>query len=167
MKTLCRRKKKKPVMGENPADLRESVSPLFPSVKPVTQDCLEKAISVCKDGASFKKIGKRIRHENGDDGCQGKTINSMIPSRHLGTLYMDGLRGSTMGKLKLRTGNDKPGHMVEGQTFTIEPILTMGSIDCVTWDDGWTTLTADGSMAAQFEHTLLITRTGAEILTKC
>lgn len=47
-----------------------------------------------------------------------------------------------------------------------EPILTMGGIKCVTWDDGWTTLTADGSLAAQFEHTLLITKTGAEILTK-
>lgn len=43
----------------------------------------------------------------------------------------------------------------------------MGSIDCITWDDGWTTLTADGSPAAQFEHTILITRTGAEVLTKC
>ena len=47
-----------------------------------------------------------------------------------------------------------------------EPILTMGSIDCVTWDDGWTTVTADGGRAAQFEHTILITRTGAEVLTK-
>jgi len=62
--------------------------------------------------------------------------------------------------------NDKSGSMVEGQTFTIEPIITMGGIKCATWDDGWTTLTADGSIAAQFEHTLLITKTGAEILTK-
>lgn len=42
----------------------------------------------------------------------------------------------------------------------------MGSIDCITWDDDWTTLAADGSLAAQFEHTLLITQTGAEVLTK-
>lgn len=48
-----------------------------------------------------------------------------------------------------------------------EPILSMGSINCVTWPDNWTTLTADGSPAAQFEHTLLITKDGAEILTKC
>ncbi|KAF6137240.1 hypothetical protein GIB67_036277 [Kingdonia uniflora] len=47
-----------------------------------------------------------------------------------------------------------------------EPILTMGSIECKTWSDNWTTLTVDGSLAAQFEHTLLITRTGVEILTK-
>jgi len=43
----------------------------------------------------------------------------------------------------------------------------MGSIDSVTWPDNWTTLTADGSPAAQFEHTILITKTGAEILTTC
>jgi len=48
-----------------------------------------------------------------------------------------------------------------------EPILSMGSIDCDMWDDGWTAVTTDGSLAAQFEHTILITRTGAEILTKC
>lgn len=52
-------------------------------------------------------------------------------------------------------------------SFIAEPILTMGSIECVTWPDNWTTLTADGSPAAQFEHTILITRTGAEILTTC
>ncbi|KAF3498820.1 hypothetical protein DY000_02054852 [Brassica cretica] len=64
-------------------------------------------------------------------------------------------------------GNDGPGQMVEGQTFTIEPILTIGTTECVTWPDNWTTLTADGGVAAQCEHTILITRTGAEILTKC
>ncbi|VAH35816.1 unnamed protein product [Triticum turgidum subsp. durum] len=65
--------------------------------------------------------------------------------------------------------NNMPGQMVEGQTFTIEPILTMGgsSIECDMWEDGWTAVTTDGSLAAQFEHTILITRTGAEILTKC
>jgi len=43
----------------------------------------------------------------------------------------------------------------------------MGSIDCETWSDRWTTLTDDGGPAAQFEHTILITKVGAEILTKC
>lgn len=51
-------------------------------------------------------------------------------------------------------------------SFTAEPILTLGSTECITWEDNWTTLTADGRLAAQFEHTILITRTGAEILTK-
>jgi methionyl aminopeptidase len=52
-------------------------------------------------------------------------------------------------------------------SFRPEPALSMGSIDCDMWDDGWTAVTTDGSLAAQFEHTILITKTGAEILTKC
>lgn len=48
-----------------------------------------------------------------------------------------------------------------------EPILTLGTTESITWEDNWTTLTADGRPAAQFEHTILITRTGAEILTTC
>ncbi|MGZ4521687.1 MAG: type I methionyl aminopeptidase [Mycobacteriaceae bacterium] len=53
----------------------------------------------------------------------------------------------------------------EGMTFTIEPMITLGGVDYETWDDGWTVTTADRSWTAQFEHTLLVTATGAEILT--
>lgn len=49
--------------------------------------------------------------------------------------------------------------------FTIEPMLTLGSAQWRMWDDGWTVVTADRSRSAQFEHTLLVTPTGAEILT--
>lgn len=52
-----------------------------------------------------------------------------------------------------------------GQTFTIEPMLTVGSTRHKLWEDGWTAVTADGSLTAQFEHTLLITDKGVEILT--
>jgi len=52
-----------------------------------------------------------------------------------------------------------------GMVFTIEPMLTLGTEQCIMWDDDWTVLTADGSLTAQFEHTLLVTDTGAEILT--
>ena len=52
-----------------------------------------------------------------------------------------------------------------GMVFTIEPMLTLGTHEWTMWDDGWTVLTADRSMTAQFEHTLLVTDTGAEILT--
>lgn len=51
--------------------------------------------------------------------------------------------------------------------FLTEPMLTIGSIDPVMWDDNWTVVTADGSLSAQFEHTILITKDGAEILTRC
>ena len=50
-------------------------------------------------------------------------------------------------------------------TFTIEPMLTLGTVDYDIWDDGWTVVTADRKRTAQFEHTLVVTQTGAEILT--
>lgn len=46
-------------------------------------------------------------------------------------------------------------------------MLTVGSINPVIWADGWTAVTEDGSLSAQFEHTLIITDDGAEILTQC
>lgn len=52
-----------------------------------------------------------------------------------------------------------------GMTFTIEPMLTLGTIEWDQWDDDWTAVTRDGLRTAQFEHTLLVTDTGAEILT--
>lgn len=55
--------------------------------------------------------------------------------------------------------------LVPGMTFTIEPMLTLGSIEWDLWDDGWTATTQDRSRTAQFEHTLLVTADGAEILT--
>jgi methionyl aminopeptidase len=55
--------------------------------------------------------------------------------------------------------------MEPGMTFTIEPMLTLGTIDYSIWADGWTVVTNDGRRTAQFEHTVLVTDTGAEILT--
>jgi methionyl aminopeptidase len=55
--------------------------------------------------------------------------------------------------------------MEPGMTFTIEPMLTLGTIDYEIWPDGWTVLTADGKRTAQFEHTVLVTPDGREILT--
>ena len=53
----------------------------------------------------------------------------------------------------------------EGMTFTIEPMLTLGTHEYDIWDDGWTVVTKDRSWTAQFEHTIVVTATGAEILT--
>jgi methionyl aminopeptidase len=55
--------------------------------------------------------------------------------------------------------------MEVGMTFTIEPMLTLGTFEYQTWSDGWTIVTADGKRSAQFEHTLVVTEKGAEILT--
>jgi methionyl aminopeptidase len=55
--------------------------------------------------------------------------------------------------------------MHPGMTFTIEPMLTLGTIDYDIWPDGWTAVTKDRKRTAQFEHTLLVTDDGYEILT--
>jgi methionyl aminopeptidase len=55
--------------------------------------------------------------------------------------------------------------MEPGMTFTIEPMLTLGTYEYDMWDDGWTVVTADGRRTAQFEHTVLVTDDGYEILT--
>ncbi|MGQ0773301.1 MAG: type I methionyl aminopeptidase [Pseudonocardiales bacterium] len=52
-----------------------------------------------------------------------------------------------------------------GMTFTIEPMITLGTIDYDIWSDGWTVTTKDKQRTAQFEHTLVVTADGAEILT--
>ncbi|HET9727779.1 MAG TPA: M24 family metallopeptidase, partial [Acidimicrobiia bacterium] len=53
-----------------------------------------------------------------------------------------------------------------GMTFTIEPMINEGRYELGTiWPDGWTAPTRDGSRSAQFEHTILVTPTGAEVLT--
>lgn len=52
-----------------------------------------------------------------------------------------------------------------GMTFTIEPMITLGTIDFDMWEDGWTATTKDRRWTAQFEHTLVVTESGSEILT--
>jgi methionyl aminopeptidase len=55
--------------------------------------------------------------------------------------------------------------MKVGHIFTIEPMINMGTWKDITWNDKWTSSTEDGQRSAQFEHTLVITETGCEILT--
>jgi len=63
---------------------------------------------------------------------------------------------------------DDPGSTLilePGMTFTIEPMLTLGTYRWDMWDDGWTVVTADRRRSAQFEHTIVVTDSGADILT--
>jgi len=63
-------------------------------------------------------------------------------------------------------GNKKRGvPMVPGMTFTIEPMINSGGYESRLLSDGWTAVTADGSLSAQWEHTLLVTEEGVEVLT--
>jgi methionyl aminopeptidase len=64
---------------------------------------------------------------------------------------------------------DDPGRTLllePGMTFTIEPMLTLGGVDWVLWPDHWTVATTDGSWVSQWEHTLVVTESGADILTQ-
>ncbi|KAL1807779.1 hypothetical protein DCAR_0727163 [Daucus carota subsp. sativus] len=122
----------------------------------VTEECLQIGISVCKEGAPFRNIGNSIS-EHAEKFGYG--VVDRFVGHGVGTVFHS-------EPFIYHDRNRKPGTMVEGMTFTIEPILTLGSIECITWADNWTTLTADGSPAAQFEHSILITKSGAEILTQ-
>ena len=55
--------------------------------------------------------------------------------------------------------------LVPGMVFTIEPMITLGTHEWDMWDDGWTVVTRDRRRTAQFEHTIVVTDDGAEILT--
>jgi methionyl aminopeptidase len=62
-----------------------------------------------------------------------------------------------------RPGSGAP--LREGMTFTVEPMINQGTRRVYTADDGWTVVTDDGKLSAQFEHTVAVTRTGVEVLT--
>ena len=53
-----------------------------------------------------------------------------------------------------------------GMIFTVEPMINMGEYEMEIQEDDWTAVTADGSLSAQFEHTLLVTNVGVEVLTE-
>jgi methionyl aminopeptidase len=66
----------------------------------------------------------------------------------------------------LHVGRPKAGVPLKpGMTFTIEPMINMGAPQTKLDNDGWTARTADGSLSAQFEHTVLVTPSGVEVLT--
>ncbi|WVZ66048.1 hypothetical protein U9M48_015324 [Paspalum notatum var. saurae] len=99
------------------------------------EECLEKGISVCRDGVNYRKIGKKISKLA---YFYGYHVVERFVGHGTGTMYHS-------EPLILHHANENSGRMVEGQIFTIEPILTMEKTECVTWEDGWTTVTADGS----------------------
>ncbi|CAL5187904.1 unnamed protein product [Lathyrus oleraceus] len=123
----------------------------------VTKETLDKAISICGPGVEFKKIGKII-HDHADK--YGYGVVEQFVGHGVGRVFH-------AEPVILHFRNNEDGRMMLNQTFTIEPMLTMGSINPVMWKDNWTVVTDDGSLSAQFEHTILITPGGAEIMTQC
>ncbi len=133
-----------------------NVDPKIKKLVEVTYECLMAGISVVKPGSHIGDIGAaimEIAHANGysvvEDYCGhgiGREFHEAPQVVHVG---------------KKGTGPEiKPG-----MTFTIEPMINIGAKDCRVLKDGWTVVTRDKSWSAQFEHTILVTESGHEILT--
>lgn len=121
-----------------------------------TETCLDKAIDICKPGVHFQDIGYCIEDEAEELGYE--VISSFIG--HGIGCYFHGPPDI------YHIRNLYPGKMAPGMTFTIEPILTQGEDTFEILNDNWTAITNDNARTAQFEHTVLITESGVEILTK-
>ncbi|PGH17492.1 methionine aminopeptidase, type I [Helicocarpus griseus UAMH5409] len=121
-----------------------------------TRECLDKAIELVKPGTPFRDFGRVIEKHAKSKGCSvvatwgGHGINTEF---HPPPWIPHYAKNKAVGVCK------------PGMTFTIEPILTLGKPREIYWPDNWTNVTADGKWTAQFEHTLLVTETGVEILT--
>jgi methionyl aminopeptidase len=121
-----------------------------------TQEALDRAIRAVTPGRPFNVIGRVIESyaKRFDYG-----VVRDFTGHGIGTLFHSGL---------IVPHYDEPDYELviqAGMTFTIEPMLTLGTIDYEVWPDGWTVVTKDRARTAQFEHTILVTDTGAEILT--
>eukprot|EP00258_Populus_trichocarpa_P023984 XP_024440003.1 methionine aminopeptidase 1A [Populus trichocarpa] len=121
-----------------------------------TYECLEKAISIVKPGVRFREIGEVInRHAT----MSGLSVVKSYCGHGIGELFHCAPNIPHYGR------NKAVGVMKAGQIFTIEPMINAGVWRDRMWPDGWTAVTADGKRSAQFEHTLLVTETGVEVLT--
>jgi methionyl aminopeptidase len=133
------------------------VSPESRRVVDVALRCRDAGIGAVREGARLGDIGAAIAELASKEGC---SVVREFGGHGIGRrMHMDphvphfGARGAGM---RLRAG----------MVFTIEPMINLGAPDVSVLDDGWTVLTADGSLSAQFEHTVLVTRDGFEILTQ-
>ncbi len=122
----------------------------------VARECLAKGVGAVRPGRPISDIGKAIEAH---------------ASRH-GFGVVRAYCGHGIGE-SFHTALQIPHHfdpsvkraMEPGMTFTVEPMITEGSWEDTLWADGWTAVTRDGKRSAQFEHTLVVTPAGAEILT--
>jgi len=121
-----------------------------------TREALRRAINAVRPGRPFSVVGRVIEsyaRRFGYGVVRDFTGHGIGTAFHSGLVvpHYDDPRYSTL--------------MEPGMTFTIEPMLNLGTHEWTMWDDGWTVVTADGRRSAQFEHTILVTDGRAEILT--
>jgi methionyl aminopeptidase len=121
-----------------------------------TRESLARAIKAVRPGRQINVIGRVIESyakRFGYGVVRDFTGHGIHTAFHSGLIvpHYDDPRATTV--------------MQPGMTFTIEPMLTLGTHEYDVWDDGWTVVTKDRRRTAQFEHTLVVTADGAEILT--
>jgi methionyl aminopeptidase len=121
-----------------------------------TKEALDRGIKAVRPGRRINVIGRVIEAYAARFGYG---VVREFTGHGIGTAFHSGL---------IVPHYDDPAHddLIEvGMTFTIEPMLNLGTHEWDMWDDGWTVVTKDRRRSAQFEHTLLVTPTGAEVLT--
>lgn len=122
----------------------------------VTHECMMLGIQAVKPGRPISDIGRAIEDH--------ATKNGMgVVRAYCG--HGIGERFHTSLQIPHYYEPESNTIMEPGMTFTVEPMITLGHWHHRVWDDDWTAVTVDGSRTAQFEHTLLVTDTGYEILT--
>jgi methionyl aminopeptidase len=133
------------------------VDPLSAKLVRVTRECLDNAIHAVRPGAPISDIGRAIERHAHDNGF---SVVRAFVGHEIGEVFH--------GPPQVPHYYDRTTTVVmqPGMTFTIEPMITMGSIEPVIWPDGWTAVTSDGSRSAQFEHTVLVTDDGVDVLTR-
>jgi len=131
-------------------------SPVAKKLVEVTEECLRRAIATVKPGSRIGDIGAAIQEYAEGEGFSvvrdfvGHGVNTVFHTAPQIPHY--GTRGK--GK-KLRSG----------MVFTIEPMINEGTWEAQVLEDGWTAITKDGKLSAQFEHTIAVTDQGVDILT--
>uniref|UniRef100_A0A7E4UVS7 Methionine aminopeptidase n=1 Tax=Panagrellus redivivus TaxID=6233 RepID=A0A7E4UVS7_PANRE len=135
----------------------DKVSPENRKLVQVTYECLMQAIAMVKPGLKYRELGATIQKHATANGLSvvksfcGHGINKTFHTNPNVPHYL---------------GNRAMGVMKAGHTFTIEPMINIGSHETTMWPDDWTAATKDGKPSAQFEHTLLVTDNGCDILTE-
>ncbi len=123
----------------------------------VTEECMYKGIDAVRPGRPVSDIGRAIQDHAEKHGY---SVVEAFVGHGIGEVFH-----MPPSILHYYDRNARTV-MQPGMTFTIEPMISMGSPDYDLWDDGWTAVTADRSRTAQFEHTVLVTDDGVEILTR-
>jgi methionyl aminopeptidase len=121
-----------------------------------TEECLRRAIKAVAPGRQLNVIGRVIESYAKRFGYG---VVRDYTGHGIGRTFHSGLVILHYDEPSVSTVIEK------GMTFTIEPMITLGGIDWDLWDDNWTVTTRDKSWTAQFEHTLVVTESGAEVLT--